>query len=106
MKRFLVALVATCIVACLCNSAFAERRRPSRVPEPPRSAYMQLSTANLPEDKKRRVETFEKVWRTIFYYYFDDKFNNLNWEALKFEYEPRVRAAKTDDELYDMLDKM
>ena len=55
---------------------------------------------------KRRLETFEKVWQVTNEYYFDRTFNNLDWVAIKTEYEPRVRAAKTDSELHRLLHEM
>lgn len=88
------------------TEVFSQRRRPATIARPPQSAYLPLSTEKLPPDKKIRVETFEKVWRTIAYYYFDGKFNGVNWEAAKFEYEPKVRGAKTDEELHSLLESM
>lgn len=85
--------------------AAAQRRRP---PAPPKSvsAYIPSKTDNLAPDKRARVETFEKVWRTLAYYYYDGNFNNLSWDKIKFEFEPKVRAVKTDDELHDLLESM
>ncbi|MBK9153165.1 MAG: hypothetical protein IPM25_02910 [Chloracidobacterium sp.] len=84
----------------------AQRRKAPPKPVAPRSAYLPPKTDGLSPDKKARVEAFDKVWRTIFYYYFDGRFNNVNWEAVKLEFEPKVRAARTDSELHDLLDSM
>jgi len=107
MKKSLALLGLLLLTTLTCAfDTVAQRRRSTAPPKPPRSAYLPLNTENLPPEKKNRVEAFEKVWRTIFYYYFDGKFNNVNWEAVKFEFEPKVRAARTDDELHDVLESM
>ncbi len=98
-------LVCLFLIAGAGSEIVSQRRRQPPA-KPPRSAYLPLSTEKLPPDKKLRVETFEKVWRTIAYYYFDEKFNGVNWQALKFEFEPKVRAARTDEELHDLLDSI
>jgi len=56
--------------------------------------------------EQRRYDTFIKVWSTIRDNYFDKTFSNLDWNAIKGEYEPRVKAAKTDAELYRILNEM
>lgn len=104
--RFSLALLTLVILGASSNVASQRRKTAPPPSAPARSVYLPLRTDGLSADKKRRVETFEKVWRTIFYYYYDAKFGNLNWQTLKFEYEPKVRAARTDDELHDILDAM
>ncbi len=71
----------------------------------PRRSPAISARAETPE-AKRRLETFQKVWQVINEYYFDRTFNNLNWAAIKTDYEPRVRAAKTDGELHRLLHEM
>jgi carboxyl-terminal processing protease len=57
-------------------------------------------------DVQRRYDAFIKVWSTIRDNYFDKTFSNLDWNAIKTEFEPKVRAAKTDNELYRTLNEM
>jgi Periplasmic protease len=64
------------------------------------------SSPALPPEEQRRYDTFIKVWSTIRDNYFDKTFSNLDWNAIKGEYEPRVKAAKTDAELYRLLNEM
>lgn len=71
----------------------------------PRRAPL-ISTISETPEAGRRFETFLKVWQVINDYYFDPTFNNLNWTTIKSEYEPRVRAAKTDSELHRLLHAM
>src|SRR5687767_14108128 len=87
------------------SDAFSQRRRPAPRPAP-RHVLMPPETANLSADQKRRIQSFDKAWRTIYYYYFDPTFNNVNWEAVKAEYEPKVRAAKSDEQFHELLDTM
>ena len=53
-----------------------------------------------------RWEGFTKVWQTLDDNYFDRTFNGLDWNKIKAEYRPRVIAAKTDGELYTILNEM
>ena len=60
----------------------------------------------LPPDVQRRYDSFLKVWSTLRDNYFDKTFNHLDWSSVRSEFEPRVKAAKTDGELYRLLDEM
>ncbi|CAN5699659.1 hypothetical protein BH24ACI3_BH24ACI3_10800 [soil metagenome] len=88
------------------SDLFGQRRGVRPPPRAPRSALVPIDTDKLNPDQKRRVESFEKVWRTIYFYYFDGNFNNVNWESLKFEFEPKVLSARSDAALHDLLDEM
>ncbi len=95
------------------QSNFAQKKRPKTVtrkeiisvivkakPEP------EVSTANLSEAQKLRLETFRTVWKIIDDFYFDRTFNGLNWHKLKYETELQVVALKTDFELYALLNNL
>src|SRR5262249_34064963 len=60
----------------------------------------------MPPDVQRRYDTFIQVWQTIKLNYFDPTFSNLNWDTVRSEYEPKVRAARSDAELHDLLGSM
>lgn len=66
----------------------------------------EVSTKNLSDEQKLRLETFRAVWKIIDQYYFDRTFNGLNWQKLKYENELKVVALKTDDALYDLLNEL
>ena len=60
----------------------------------------------LTPDQKRRVETFEQVWNTIYENYFDKTFNGVDWMKTRFEFLPKVKAAKNDSALHLLLQEM
>jgi carboxyl-terminal processing protease len=58
------------------------------------------------EDDNWRRDALDFVWTTINERYYDPKLNGVNWAAVRALYEPRLMAAKSDDEYWDLLDKM
>jgi carboxyl-terminal processing protease len=52
------------------------------------------------------LEVFEVVWSTVDRTYFDPDFGGLDWSAVHDEYEPLVRVAENDAELYLLLNEM
>lgn len=57
-------------------------------------------------DSSWRQEAIDFVWTTVNERYYDPKLNGLDWKAVRAQYEPRILAAKTDDEYWELLDKM
>ena len=53
-----------------------------------------------------RQKTAEVVWKTINDKYFDPKLGGVDWVAVRARYAPQVATVKTDQELYDLLDRM
>jgi carboxyl-terminal processing protease len=69
------------------------------------------STPHRPRVKKdpareRREKTFELVWQTVNDENFDPTFGGVNWIAAYSRYSPRVARAKSDQELYILLQQM
>lgn len=67
--------------------------------------------ANLPgtaraQDEAVRMATFEKVWTTVRDRHWDPELGGLDWESVKKDFEPRVRAAKSNGELRTVLNEM
>src|SRR4051794_36475108 len=60
----------------------------------------------LPPDVQRRYDTFIMVWSTLHDSYFDKTFSSLDWNSIKSEFEPKVKAAKSDIELHNLLNSM
>ncbi|HET6312611.1 MAG TPA: S41 family peptidase, partial [Chloroflexia bacterium] len=53
-----------------------------------------------------RLAIFEQVWETVADNYLYEDFHGADWDALKEEYEPKVRAATSGDEFYATVDDM
>ncbi len=53
-----------------------------------------------------RQESFDIVWRTVKERRFDPTFGGVDWDAVRRQYEPRVAAVKSDQELHDLLRQM
>jgi carboxyl-terminal processing protease len=52
------------------------------------------------------AETFEAVWNKVNETYFDPAFGGLNWKEAHDRYKPRIAAAKTDREFYELINDM
>jgi len=83
----------------------AQKRKPRKVIV--RGNIATVSTAPaMPPDVQRRYGAFMQVWLTIRDKYFDPTFSSLNWDDIRTEYEPKVKAARSDAELHDILGVM
>ena len=49
---------------------------------------------------------FERAWALVNDKYFDAKFRGVDWSALRSKYRPEAIAAKDDDALYEILNRM
>ena len=100
-KNLLLFSLALALVFGASETVFGQRKKPLRR-TPVTSTY---NRAESPE-AKRRLETFQKVWQVINEHYYDQTFNKLDWTKIRTEYEPRVRATKTDIQLHLLLHEM
>jgi carboxyl-terminal processing protease len=55
---------------------------------------------------ENRLKIFKQVWETINDKYYDEKFNGIDWNNVKTIYQPKIEAAKTDDEFYGVIKEM
>ena len=46
------------------------------------------------------------VWNTVNEKYYDAALNGVDWRAARTKYEPLLKQSKTDDEYWELLDKM
>lgn len=53
-----------------------------------------------------RAPALEYVWNTINDKYYDPKFNGVDWRAARQKYATQLAAASSDDEYWELLDKM
>lgn len=57
-------------------------------------------------DTQKRRETFELVWETVNKHFYDPNFNGVDWKAVHERYAPQVARARSDAELYTLLQLM
>ncbi len=103
MNPFLRNLSAATLVLTICGCAMLD---PNRVLT---RTNMPLLTPSVPvpsADNNWRAEALDFVWTTVNERYYDPKLNGVNWNAVRAQYQPRLLAAKTDDEYWELLDKM
>jgi carboxyl-terminal processing protease len=111
MKQFsrpLTLFLFLCVIFLFADESVAQRKKAPRTVRREIIATVSASSAEpvLPPDVKRRYDTFLSVWSTIYQNYYDKNFNGLDWFAIRREYEPKVKAAKTDAELHNLLNAM
>lgn len=53
-----------------------------------------------------RRKTFQMAWETVRDKFYDPNFNGVDWNKVHERYSPLVDAAKTDAELYGLLNRM
>ena len=58
------------------------------------------------ESEAIREETFQIVWKTVRDKHFDPTFGGVDWEKVREKYAPLATAAKSNQELHILLQKM
>lgn len=53
-----------------------------------------------------KQDALNYVWSTVNDKYYDPKFNGVDWRAVRGTYESLLKAAQSDDEYWELLDKM
>src|SRR6188472_3433950 len=48
-----------------------------------------------------RLKVFDELWETVRKYFFDAKFNGVNWTQMKVKYRPLAEAATNKAQLLD-----
>ena len=71
---------------------------PAQVPVPA-PAHMGLGTEG-------RLAALDFVWSTVNERYYDANLNGVDWKAARGRWEPPALAAATDEEFWDLLDRM
>jgi len=57
-------------------------------------------------NEQQRLEVFDFVWRTVRDSHYDPKMNGVDWQAVRQRYEPKARAAHSDEVFYRLLNQM
>ncbi len=99
IRPFLIVLA----LAVLNGGIAAQAKKPSRNG---RKQITQAVTSSEPTPEQRRQEAFTAAWSTINEHYFDKTFSGLDWNKVRAEFQPRVKAAKTDAAFHRLLDEM
>lgn len=105
MKYLSRLTIAALFIFTAADALVAQKRKSARRGSVSVKANLIAPSRSAPE-VLRRHETFRQVWDTLRENYFDPTFNNLNWNTIRAEYEPRVFATKTDAELHALLNTM
>lgn len=95
-RQVVFALLLGLIVAALAPSNPAQPASPTPTPAP--------ATDQSPAAKRR--ETFEIVWQTVNKNFYDPDFGGLDWQSVHDRYAPQALAARSDAELYSVLQLM
>ncbi|MFZ1700712.1 MAG: S41 family peptidase [Pyrinomonadaceae bacterium] len=107
LKRFLLhAMVFAFLVGAFSIQSFSQKRKPK--PKPKAKSITAVVTVKAGEQTaaERRQETFFRAWSIISVGYYDKSFGGLDWNKVRVEFEPRVKKAKTDAELHQLLAEM
>jgi len=67
---------------------------------------MAAKSANAFLSQTDRIDIFEDVWKTINDEYYDPSFHGVDWHSVHERYRPQAEAAKTDNDLYSLLEVM
>ena len=101
LKKLCTFFVLILFFNCFAENNFAQKRK---VVSPRQT--VSAKNKNLSAEAKKRLETFQTVWKLINDNYFDEKFGGLNWSKIKLEYEPKIINSADDGEMYQHLQEM
>ena len=86
---------------------FLEQGRVNIVPLDTRLPRALNVTAELDVDfAQEKVAVFNQAWTYLRDNFFDDKFNGVDWPAVRAIYAPRIAGARTSDELRRLISLM
>jgi len=55
---------------------------------------------------REKMEVFRQAWAYLRDNFYDENFHGVDWEAVRVEYEPRIRGARTSEEVRRLLNLM
>lgn len=97
MRRRIVAAIAALWALALSPSAYAQSTASLSSYEAP---------ARLSERAELNRKVFDRVWRTVSQSYYDERYNGVDWGAMRETYRPRALAARDERALYQVLGEM
>lgn len=100
LRLFPLTITCFCVLV-LPLLAPAQKGRKAPVKRPAGAA-----SAPDPAGAKRRIDAFDTAWTAIYQSYFDKTFSGLDWGRVYAEFQPRVKATRTDAEMHRLLQEM
>jgi Tol biopolymer transport system component len=86
---------------------YIEQGRIHLVPLDTRASRPVAVTAEMDVDfQVEKMYVFRQAWGYLNDYFYDPNFHGVNWKAVREEYEPRIAAAQTADEMRRVLSLM
>jgi Tol biopolymer transport system component/C-terminal processing protease CtpA/Prc len=86
---------------------YLEQGRISVVPMESRQPRQLAVSAEMDVDFAReKMEVFNQAWSYLRDHFYDQNFHGLDWQAIRKEYEPRLRGAHTPDEMRRLINLM
>jgi carboxyl-terminal processing protease len=70
------------------------------------AVHAQLTVAEPPASSDVRARTFSMVWNIVNERHFDKTFGGVDWQKVGEAYKPEALAAKSDEELHRILNRM
>lgn len=64
------------------------------------------ATSLSPDERRRNVDSFEYVWKTIRDKHWDSKLGGVDWQAIHDELRPRIESAQTSEEARQIVTSM
>lgn len=59
-----------------------------------------------PQSSTEKIAIFEQVWSIVDKQYYDKNFHGVNWKVVYKRYRPLIKKTETDEEFYNLLNKM
>lgn len=106
MKKPVVVCSVFILLALVVLPVELAAQRKKRPASKPAAIATTTGTAGDAALATRRLEAFDTAWSAINANYFDKTFSGLDWAAVRNEFRPRVRAAKSDLEFHKLLKEM
>jgi len=53
-----------------------------------------------------RQNSLERIWKAVEENYYDPAFNGVDWKAVRERYRPMLDSVKTDEEFYELMERM
>jgi len=101
MRKSTLPLAATVLAVTLYGAGSACAQQPTL---PGAAAVTPRPTVRL--DAATRRKAFDQVWNTVYQKHYDEKFNGVDWKAVRRKYAATAIGAKTDDAFYKTLNTM